>query len=403
VPFVHGRWIGLAPTFGAFLCFHLALWVKPRRSYAQVWSLLAAAGGCVCVTVALRWGDPHHLADLALLALPVVSIGARYPRRVMGAFATFVGALLVGATLLDAGAVDGQPLRIALPLLVIATTALFSRAVRDAERHYRAEALLDPLTGLFGRRALALRATELDQQHRLRGERLAALVVDIDRFKSVNDEHGHELGDQVLKELAARLRSAAPEPGLAFRLGGEEFAILIPGADRQLAQTLGQEVAAAVRGSPVCGLPLTASIGVAARHAGVTGSVHTLLARADAALYEAKRAGRDRVMLAREQPWSALAPVAAMPEPERGLAERTASRLTTEASEPPASEFAPSWLARDPAEHERFLDMNRRMRPVLIRTQLVAVVMLVPCSRGWRTRPPRSRSCFPPSSASRSS
>jgi len=153
VPFLHGRGVALVPTSGAFLLFALGLRVKPRLPYAQAWSLLAAAGGCVCATAALMLGDPHHLANLALPALPVVSVGARYPRRVMGVFAAFVCVLLLGAALVDANAVVHQPLRIAVPLLVIGTTALFSRAVGDAKRHFRSEALLDPLTGLFARRA----------------------------------------------------------------------------------------------------------------------------------------------------------------------------------------------------------------------------------------------------------
>ena len=381
VPFLHGRAVALAPTFGAFVLFALGLRVKPRLPYAQAWSLLATAGGCVCMTVALMLGDPHHVGDLALLALPVVSVGARYPRRVMGVFAAFVCVLLLGAALVDANAVVHQPLRIAVPLLVIGTTALFSRAARDADRHFRSEALLDPLTGLFARRGLALRASELDQQDRLLGEPLAVLVVDVDRFKAVNDNHGHEIGDRVLQELAARLRSVTPEPGLAFRLGGEEFAILLPGADRQLAQARGEQLRAAVRSHPLCGLTVTVSVGVAVRDAVVAGSLGTLLARADAALYEAKRSGRDRVVLAREK--SSPTPPAPVPIPaiastQPGPAD-IAPCFTPEVSEPPASGFKPSWLARDATEHDRFLDMNRRMRPVLIRTELLAIALLVPC------------------------
>ncbi len=127
------------------------------------------------------------------------------------------------------------------------------------------------------------------------------LVVDVDRFKSVNDAHGHEIGDRVLQELAARLRGVSPDPGLAFRLGGEEFAILLPGADRELAQARGEQLRAAVRGRPVCGLPVTVSVGVAVREAGVADSVTRVLAHADEALYEAKRSGRDRVVLAGER------------------------------------------------------------------------------------------------------
>ena len=381
LPFVHGRAVWLAPAVGACLLFALGLRLEPRVPYAQTWSLLAAAGGSVCMTAALMGDDPGHLGDLALLALPVVTIGARYPRRVTGVFAGFVCVLLFGAALVDADAVVRQPLAIAIPLLVIGTTALFSRAVRDAERHFRSEALLDPLTGLFGRRGLAVRASELDQQDRLLGEPLGVLAIDVDHFKLINDAHGHEIGDRVLRELAARLRSVSPEPGLAFRVGGEEFAILLPGADRELARVRGEQLAAAVRNRGLCSLPVTVSVGVAVRDAGVAGSVETMLAIADAAMYEAKRAGRDRVVLTHVA--SASTPpelvVLRAVDDIHCLPAEAACSPTGEVCEPLASGFRPSWLARDTAEHDRFLDMNRRMRPVLMRTELLAIALLVPC------------------------
>ncbi|MCD9086345.1 diguanylate cyclase [Stenotrophomonas sp. SY1] len=150
----------------------------------------------------------------------------------------------------------------------------------------------DPLTGLPNRRALAAALSEAVE----RGGAVmpAVAIVDIDHFKMVNDIHGHGEGDRVLTELAAALRAQFAGRGMAARFGGEEFVILMPETPLAQAELQCQYLRETVAMLPV-GLPVTVSIGLAAHRPGET--TQQTLQRADAALYQAKHQGRDRVVL----------------------------------------------------------------------------------------------------------
>jgi diguanylate cyclase (GGDEF)-like protein len=155
----------------------------------------------------------------------------------------------------------------------------------------------DALTGLPNRRAFeeAL-AREVARARRVRAP-LGLVALDVDHFKRVNDTHGHAAGDAVLREVAARIAAAARAGDLVARIGGEEFAALLGGADLSAAAEAAERIRARVGEAPVAAaglaLAVTVSAGVAALEPGEDGAA--LLARADARLYEAKRAGRDRV------------------------------------------------------------------------------------------------------------
>ncbi len=187
------------------------------------------------------------------------------------------------------------------------------RLRRDTEIAVR-EAAEDPLTGVGNRRALAeaLRAAA-DQQVPAevgRGPRQSLLLVDLDDFKAVNDVHGHVVGDEVLRGVAAALRSTARAEDVVVRLGGDEFVVLAWDADaeagRVLAERAARAIAETVIHSPAGALTLHASIGVATTGDGV--EVDDLLGVADAAMYRAK----DRVRTPR-RPLDLLAPSATLP------------------------------------------------------------------------------------------
>jgi diguanylate cyclase (GGDEF)-like protein len=118
---------------------------------------------------------------------------------------------------------------------------------------------------------------------------------DIDHFKRVNDEHGHAAGDAVLVEVAYRLRKALRAFDLAYRMGGEEFLVVLPGAGVPDATGLAEHLRAAVAAEPAAGLSVTMSFGVSGS-AGPKLERERLLNEADAALYEAKARGRNQVV-----------------------------------------------------------------------------------------------------------
>ena len=167
----------------------------------------------------------------------------------------------------------------------------FSDALELANADLNEQARLDPLTGLANRRALVAAL-----ERALAAGRPACLaLLDIDHFKAINDTHGHPAGDNVLVKVAATLRATSAGHGLLARHGGGEFAWLLPEVD--LAQaTLQCEYAREAVAFASQALPVTISIGVSAHRPGDT--VGAWLQRADAALYAAKRGGRDRVQAA---------------------------------------------------------------------------------------------------------
>jgi len=187
-------------------------------------------------------------------------------------------------------------------------------AAREAELR-EANALLaglaatDPLTGLSNRRDFASRSAE-EWARAVRERRwIAALAIDIDHFKPFNDRYGHAAGDVCLRRIAAALELLVRRPGdIVARTGGEEFVVLLPGAQSSDAASIAERMRRAIadlaiphEGSKTGAVTL--SIGIADARPGREDIVEDLLARADAALYEAKQKGRDRIAVARSQPF----------------------------------------------------------------------------------------------------
>ncbi len=162
-------------------------------------------------------------------------------------------------------------------------------------------ATTDALTGCLNRRALEDRLSgELDYARRKKSH-LGVVVVDLDHFKSVNDQHGHAMGDRVLQLAARALKATVRTSDLVARFGGEEFCVILRDANTEQAALLAERLRLAVA---ACGqghdLPVkpTASLGVSSFDPGAPTSWHALFSRADAALYRAKKGGRNRVEVA---------------------------------------------------------------------------------------------------------
>ena len=223
-------------------------------------------------------GDPELLGVAVILVHPDAGVDA------------VVAALRDGAV--DVWTREG----VAPELIARVRVAYRSRQMLDlALRRYsdlEDLAYRDELTELPNRRGATRQIDVLISRARRHGHELALLLVDADRFKAVNDQHGHAVGDVVLRELASRLRERVRGEDIVGRWGGEEFVVALPETT--------PEGAVAVAGSPILAedatLGMTVSIGVAvwARE-----ELEHLVARADTALYAAKAAGRDRVVLER--------------------------------------------------------------------------------------------------------
>lgn len=192
---------------------------------------------------------------------------------------------------------ENAPARAYLELMAEALgLALANQRLRDALLE---KALFDPLTGLRNRHHLEdTLHTQMTQAMR-NGEPLSCMMIDIDHFKSINDRFGHEAGDQVIKNVATIVQRAAHDGGLAFRFGGEEFLVLLPGAGEAEAHACAQKIYNGVHALSLrYGLteigPVDVSIGIASypEHA----QSDNLLRAADVALYRAKELGRSRIV-----------------------------------------------------------------------------------------------------------
>lgn len=168
----------------------------------------------------------------------------------------------------------------------------------DAERTAATElSQHDPLTGLANRRAFDAFLLENFNLAKRHGHALSLMLLDIDRFKSYNDAHGHPAGDELLKAIGALLASLARGTDLVARVGGEEFAIALPETDLAGARVLAECVRAEVERSTLLGRKVTVSVGLIAM-ARDTSNISTLVQDCDAALYRAKEAGRNQVWAA---------------------------------------------------------------------------------------------------------
>jgi diguanylate cyclase (GGDEF)-like protein len=179
----------------------------------------------------------------------------------------------------------------ALALLALGAAALGNSLRRRPDADELAMmAWSDGLTGLANRRRLDADLARHDDSDRP----TAAIMVDIDRFKEINDLFGHAYGDEVLREVGDALSKQVRHDDIVYRYGGEEFCILLPGASPVDANAIADRIVGAVRGVELPnGRNVTVSVGVASASTGdATGAVH----RADRALYSAKERGRDRVV-----------------------------------------------------------------------------------------------------------
>jgi diguanylate cyclase (GGDEF)-like protein len=263
-----------------------------RVSVTAILITLLLLGGGVVLS-----GGPHSPA-LPWLVLPAAMTAARFRQRVVVAGLVLTVALILTVTLgVDAAATIADPVPAMATLALLASVVSIVWALQAAELHHRDEAIIDSLTGLFNRHALEPRFLELSHQARLTQQPVCLLLCDIDSFKTVNDRYGHDRGDAVLRDVAYELRKRLRSFELVYRLGGEEFLVVLPGVHEREGCEIAERLRAAVEQARPTGIAITISLGLSVG-AGEAVAYESLFRSAARALYEAKRAGRNRVVAA---------------------------------------------------------------------------------------------------------
>lgn len=291
----------------------LTLLLVRHRGQRQ-WHTRTAGAGLALVTVVGAWwmvvyhfpdGSGHLHAASAALTIAIVAVSVLCAGGRHDAAWVYVPALLLAVALL---ARSGQPLRLLVdatlyPVLAVAIGMVIARMLHDervrtflSERQLEAHALTDALTGLDNRRALeeALRSEHAHAQRHAGS--YAVAMADLDRFKRINDTYGHDVGDEVLREVARRMRAALRADDRLGRWGGEEFLLVLRGANETQAFETAEKLREAIAGQPIdtsAGpLSVTVSLGVAVLRGETL--PERVVTRSDQALYAAKAAGRNR-------------------------------------------------------------------------------------------------------------
>lgn len=236
---------------------------------------------------------PDTTLDARFAANPLVT-GPPWIRFYAGAPLVMPGGVALGTICV----VDQQPRHLThierRALKSLARQAVAQLELRQAVTDLEMQGNTDGLTGIGNRRAFDRSLRELWRRHAADQAPLALLMADLDHFKRINDEFGHPAGDAVLVQTARLLRESVRHSDVVARFGGEEFAMLLPGADLQAAMQVAEKVRRAFQEASWPHRGVTASIGVAASAPLAEDDPATLLARADRALYDAKQAGRNR-------------------------------------------------------------------------------------------------------------
>jgi diguanylate cyclase (GGDEF)-like protein len=308
---VTGPWLGWWPIaflVPAALFFAFADAAMPRVARPEYVMFASWVGSVVTIAGAVALNGGPRVPTLSWLAIPTITLSSRFSMRGVAAGVGITLAVLLAVAFgADAHAVVHDPTLVIAPFALVLSIAILSTPLMRSDIEHRSDAVIDQLTGMLNRKALATRASELAQQSEVTGEPVGVIVADLDHFKRINDSRGHAVGDVVLKEVAYLMRKQLRAFDLAYRLGGEEFLILLPGSDLARSTDVAERLREAVCERPIAGVPTTMSFGVGASVRGERFSYDAVFAHADAALYQAKRKGRNRVCLSEREGSSAIA------------------------------------------------------------------------------------------------
>jgi diguanylate cyclase (GGDEF)-like protein len=254
--------------------------------------------GILLVSVAVAVCRPLASTPTYYLLPLLASAYFGRPRRLAVELGVFAGSLaLVLAVWAETPVASAVFLGTAIPGVCVAVVvAGLKQRLDEHVDGLRDLASTDALTGLLNHGAFAAELERALERCDRTGEPATLLLIDLDHFKRINDRFGHQEGDRMLRVVSDVLAAHRRRDDLLGRVGGEEFALLLPGADAAVAEGVAGRVRSALRAATAsASARLTLSVGIASRSAAVTTS-HTLLHAADQALYAAKARGRDRAV-----------------------------------------------------------------------------------------------------------
>ncbi|WP_137155292.1 GGDEF domain-containing protein [Rhizobium sp. FKL33] len=304
----------------------IAVWLVRRRPTALNYDLLAISvcvlGGFLPMAASVPSQSPHFFVyqngNIATLLFFVIALQPRFPAIVIGlaTLCTVHFTLIQMNGSLDAVAFSGVITFFVTLAIFLALSAYFMERkdrlnflnrlrgeLLQAELRHQSER--DELTGLYNRRSLSRIAKSVWE--RPASTAVSVIMLDIDHFKLYNDVHGHVEGDACIRQVSACVAEEIRELGAAFRYGGEEILILLPGCDGNTAQMVAEQLRQVIEASAVPhhglaeGGVVTASLGVSSAQSGLF-SLDDLVRAADAALYDAKRGGRNMAAFRRPEP-----------------------------------------------------------------------------------------------------
>ncbi|MBN8488803.1 MAG: diguanylate cyclase [Burkholderiales bacterium] len=296
----------------ALMLAPLTWWLNARRHIVRArWFVVLLAMADVMLGMAGGQGSVTHIhAYFLLFAILVPTIMGAEQRLAIGLMvlanlAAYAAVEVIGwpahpdLALLAPGWHEGLLLSMMLScvLIAVAMTLLTESAVAENEARLQMLAGTDGLTGLANRRQFLQAVSHESERARREGRLLSVAIVDVDHFKRINDQHGHDTGDRALIHLASHLRTLVRPYDVLARIGGEEFALLLPDTHLREAVAVTERFRGTLAGSALLinGRPSTMTVSVGVAQLGRHESVDDWLRRADQALYAAKHEGRNRV------------------------------------------------------------------------------------------------------------
>ena len=291
------EWWGLIPAVLAGLVWSVCV-VKLPHVQRPEFATLAGLTMIVLTTIGTAFlADPLVLFGLPMGAFVVFGACAVFNQ--VGSFIIATVAILATlftALMIDLAAVAATPFLVAFPLALIAASALLGEALGRTARDHRVAGITDKLTGTLNRAALEARIPQLRQHPGITGAPTSLVLFDIDHFKHVNDAHGHHVGDAVLVEVAYRLRGALRAFDSVYRVGGEEFLVVLLDTPHADAHVIAERARRAVEEELSSGIAVTVSAGIATAPDGELFDYDAAFLLADERLYAAKANGRNQIV-----------------------------------------------------------------------------------------------------------